>query len=199
MRNKLATKLVLLVGAVALTCGLMSVPAHALVVVSPINSDGAFDLGAACNSACVSTNSSIPGLTLAYASTVGGVEAGPFASSYSASFGPASGPVIFQNSAFKIEYGSGSSVGCPLFVLVVGDGAAQNPDHYFFKLQGDPTTIKNWNGTENIVGAGFWALGAGSISYVAIYQTPEPASLLLLGSGLLSLAFWARKKFKEEA
>ena len=133
MRIKLATKLVLLVGTVALTCGLTSVRAHALAIVTPLNDDGEFNIGGPCNSACVSFNSGIPNLTLAYSSTVGNVEAGPFQESYTASFGP-------DNARFEITYDglpdpSITNTTCPLCVLVVeGDGNATNRDHYFFNI-----------------------------------------------------------------
>lgn len=75
--------------------------------------------------------------------------------------------------------------------LLVKDGA-QVPAWYLFDL-----TALTWNGTDDLVLSGFWP-EQGGISHVTLYSSntpvPEPATMLLLGSGLAGLAAFSRKK-----
>ena len=73
--------------------------------------------------------------------------------------------------------------------LFVKDGNA-DPVWYLFDIYGE------WNGRDNIVLTNFW-IGPGAISHVAIYggtPVPEPGMVILLGIGLLGLAFYNRKR-----
>jgi hypothetical protein len=141
-----------------------------------------------------------PGCTLTevYKQNVNdGNDSGSFASSYVTSFFNA--PNDPQDAT--IDYISGLSItGNPIYLLVK-DGSS-TPAQYVFD-------ITSWNGTDDLVMTGFWP-NDGAISHVAIYTgtgepctvncgpteivTPEPGSLLLLGTGLSVLALWARKK-----
>jgi hypothetical protein len=92
-----------------------------------------------------------------------------------------------------IEYISGPSIVCPECYLTVKDGVVGDPALYAFDISG-------WNGTDDIELLGFWP-GQGAISNVAIWggstsQVPEPSTLILLGSGLVSLGF-VRRRFKK--
>jgi len=88
--------------------------------------------------------------------------------------------------------------------LVVKDGN-HVPRWYIFDLlelsNVVPGTTYSWNGTDDLSLKDFWASpSGGSISHVSICSdggvpVPEPATLLLLGSGLIGLAGIGRKKF----
>jgi hypothetical protein len=121
-------------------------------------------------------------LTSAYKQDVGGGETGEtYKNSYSTTFSPSSNPT-----GFTITYGSGPFIG-PTAYLVVKDGN-QTPAWYFFNL-----TALGWNGTEQLVGSGFWEGTTGSISHVEILTgpvtVPDGGSMaMLLGLALMGLA-----------
>jgi hypothetical protein len=98
-------------------------------------------------------------------------------------------------SAAIIEYVSGPTVGNPAYLLVK-DGK-QDPAWYFFQLNGLEDGIESWDGMETLYLNDFWP-GQGAISHVSFYGTaapvPEPATMLLLGTGLIGLAGFGRKK-----
>jgi hypothetical protein len=95
-------------------------------------------------------------------------------------------------------------IGNPLYLLVK-DGN-HDPIWYIFDLlhldlNEDEIPDYAWNGTDTIKLQGFWP-AQGTISHVGIYgpttSVPEPATMLLLGAGLVSLAAFGRKRFRRE-
>lgn len=127
-----------------------------------------------------------------YKQDVAGAESGDLASSYDTTFIGTGGATI--------EYVTGDIVGDPAFLLVK-DGSA-TPNWYLFYL-----TALGWNGTDTLELSGFFPgpgnEGGGAISHVALYggtgetTIPEPGTMMLLGSGLIGLAGWGRKKFRK--
>ena len=156
-------------------------------------------------------------LTRLYTATPGAAEEGPFASSYTTTYGAG-------NETALIEYVSGLAITCPECILVAKDGAAKPvgtppPAQYLFD-------IGTWNGTESISLVGLWP-AQGSFSHITIFGapgetistsetiltsetttatltsettqatvTPEPATLALLGSGLAITAARLRRRKK---
>lgn len=122
-----------------------------------------------------------------YKQNVLGSEVGALAGSYETTFyNTPSDP-----SGALIHYVGGAYVG-PTAFLLVKDGN-HSPAWYLFNL-----TDFGWNGTADLVLSNFWP-AQGAISHVTLYGTqavPEPATMLILGVGLIGLAGYSRKKFK---
>jgi hypothetical protein len=131
-----------------------------------------------------------------YKQDVGGGESGALWDSYETVFnGDLSGATISYTPP-------GDIVGPPSYLLVK-DGN-QSPAWYLFDLTGlitPPDTIPApaWDGQETLSLSGFWT-GNGAISHVTLYGTqsvPEPATMLLFGSGILFVGAFGRKRFKK--
>jgi hypothetical protein len=122
-----------------------------------------------------------------YKQNVGGSEEGALAGSYVTTFSNTPS----DPSGALIHYVGGAYVG-PTAFLLVKDGN-HSPAWYLFNL-----TVAGWNGTEDLVLSEFWP-ARGAISHVTLYgaqAVPEPATMLLLGVGLIGLAGYGRKRFK---
>ena len=121
-------------------------------------------------------------------------ESGPFAGSYTTVYNEFAtlSPVAKDPSGATISYDGGSFIYADPLYLLVKDGNGP-PVWYLFDLTG------KWNGTEMITLSSFWPGDvSGAISHVAIYgkeaPIPEPATMLLFGTGLAGLAAVGRRR-----
>jgi len=131
---------------------------------------------------------------------------GTWASYYTTTF---SNTEVDPNDAEIKWVGTGTDYisGSPIYLLVKdGQGVNIDPWWYVFNLSGLSLDLNgdgslesySWNGMDTIFLDGFWD-DKGAISHVSLYGTgqsvPEPATMLLLGTGLIGLAGIGRKKF----
>jgi hypothetical protein len=174
---------------------IFSEKAHALLILYPNSQDpdppAATDKWtgnetANLNAADISGIVGVPGLQELYKQNVSeSLDTGTLAGSYATTFyntptDPADA-LIDVNGTYL--YGTA--------YLFVKDGN-QEPAWYLFNL-----FAFGWNGIDDIKLEGFWP-EQGAISHVAIYgngtPVPEPATIFLLGAGLIGLAGYGRKK-----
>lgn len=174
---------------------LLAAPAQAAPIVLTPGTPGVIgaNLGSAnCEPDCIEPIFGLPAATvwtLLYKQDVGGPESGSFASSYQTTFNNAP----LDPADALIRYISGAAISCPSCYLAIKDGN-QNPSYYFYNLAA-------WNGVDDIVMRDFWP-NQGAISHVSIWgfdnqnipRVPEPASMVLIGSGLLGLVARRRRQ-----
>lgn len=198
LKRFLSYKLILLCAAF-----LISTQAHALVIdpFTPINSGSILDFGDEnSNAAIIAAVETELGTDVYsyYKDNQGGLEEGPFQDSYETRYAYTGSDVT----GAEISWVGPDTINLPAY-LIVKDGNS-SPNWYLFDLSFDFDPNGPWDGKETITLQNFFLAATddpeGSISHVEIVGTtpvPEPATMLLLGSGLIGLAGLGRKRFSK--
>ena len=167
--------------------------ANATIVLNPGNTiPGLPGMGPSnCEPGCVNTIFGTSGLSLLYKSNEDGDLVGDDSGTYAGSYSTWYYNDIGDPGNALLFYTGGSDIDCPSCYLAIKDGN-QTPAYYFYNLSA-------WDGHETLSLENFWP-GNGAISHISIWgrstptSVPEPSPMVLLGLGLLAIAFTQRRR-----